>query len=295
MQSYIPRRSFRALIGCILSLLCAVPASRATAAATGCNDCRRGVCYDTAPTTDNVIGSPPRPRIMWTYDGSNVSLKYVTTHMRKVIMKTCAGKEFVAYQVVYITFSPVPDQNQLPIVLPVGSPQVNAYPKAVNGPSTGVWPPPGPYVNVGSNCHAETLGLGAGTAQPPPSTPPPTPPPGATVPTGGEGFWVEDAAPVFTDPCWSRCTTCSEPPPPRPQGAVVVWYVAPEARGQTDHSKGTPLHSATSNGDGTYTSKNGSEAKKSNENESHLDAEYGHEGESKNGKTIHKVVMVRDC
>lgn len=265
-----------------------------------CVNCVNGICQDSAPEADNGTPYTPGTYVMWIGNGSNVSLCYVTVHGRKVILKTCGGKELAVIQIIGYTTTQAKTPSGVPIIYPASSPAVNGYPMAINGPTTGTWPPTTPYRNIGTNCHAEALGVGQGlaggqdaTTHPAPTTPPVVPP--GAVPTTGAGFWVEDPAAAYKDPCWHRCTSCGAPPPPHPAGRVVIWYSAPTTGSQTDHSKGTALHSATSNGNGSYTSKNGASENNSAETETNLDNKYGHEGEVKNGRKIHKVVMVKDC
>lgn len=269
-----------------------------------CTHCVNGICQDTAPAADNNTVIVRKPVTMWVASGNSVALTNVSQVQRKVVLKTCTGLKFEAFQLVGLISVPVrsPVTHQ-PIILPLNAPEVAQHP-AVNGPSTGnPWPPPFPYNNLGTNCHAETLGIGqgqpsgGGATTMPPATPPPPPLPPTNppaVPTTGAGFWLNDPAAAFKDPCWHRCTNCGAPPPNHPAGRVVIWYSAPEGA-QTDHGHGTALHSATSNGNGTYSSKNGASANSSSKTEAELDGQYGAEGTVKDGRKIHKVVMIKDC
>lgn len=269
-----------------------------------CTNCVNGVCYDDPPsaTTDNKLYAG-RPTGGWnSNDNGTVSFNVITPHARKVILHTCGGKKFVVYQVVYCTVQPADIPGTALRTVPQSAPEVSTAP-AVNGPSTGTWPPPPnpPFLTyMATNCHALSTGLGASTSAPTPNIPPPQAPQPASGgytqgPSTSGGFRVEDdgASAVFRDPCWHRCIENCDPPP---TGAVVIWYAAPLGpNGQPDHSKGIALHSATRRQDGEYDSKNGSELNNGPSSKSELDGKYGQAGETKKGTRIYQVTMIRDC
>ena len=268
-----------------------------------CTNCVNGVCYDEPATTDNQLETPNIPIGGWASNGDGtISFYQVYIHARRVTLKTCGGLPFVVRQVMYCTVYQAYIPGTTVHTVAPSNPVVAGTP-AMNGPSTGgPWPPPTnpPFLTyVATNCHAASVGLGPSTGAPLPTTPaPPAPPAGGGTtlgPATGGGYRVESdaASAIFKDPCWARCAGSCFPPP---TGSVVIWYTAPEGpNGQPDHAKGKAMHSATRREDGEYDSKNGSEPDSGPSSKSELDNKYGHDGEKKNGHTIHQVTMVREC
>ena len=74
-----------------------------------------------------------------------------------------------------------------------------------------------------------------------------------------------------------------------------MWYKVPIENGQPNYEKGTATHSATSNGDGTYNSKNGAEGNRPNETMGHLTSTYGAHGSVSGGYMTCMSIKIKDC
>lgn len=150
----------------------------------------------------------------------------------------------------------------------------NPYP--VSGQPPGATPPSlGPTLS--KNCHGVSLGFCPPFSLPPGTPGPPGPStPGAAIPAGGT--WINDPTPVTGGPSRQQ-VECVEPPD---GGVIVMVYCAKELPGPTlpgapplvDPATISAVHSATSNGDGTYTSKNGMREKDGMATEEEAFGEY---------------------
>lgn len=132
--------------------------------------------------------------------------------------------------------------------------------------------PPNISNSCGWNCFAGVTGQGPGALAPNSPVLPPHPT-GASpiVTTGSDGFWLETPKSIVNNPCWEIC----EPQYPEPAGTVIIVYRAKiGVNGSPQSDGGMPEHAVTSNGDGTYKSKNGTAPLKNSATSAEAFGEY---------------------
>lgn len=300
----------------LISVLAAFSAwAHAQQSTPGCLPCVGGVCYANPPgaVTSNELEVLDQRTAWRPMPDGTVCLCRINLIGRKVVLRNCSNLPFVVNQYFYVQVvellsGPI-DPNS---VAGAGGPGT-VPDTGLNGPSTGgPWPPTWPPASVTWNCHSQAIGLGPGTPAPLPASTPPPPSqfPGAEPvnPSGsgsgqggpGGGYFTPDPTDVYRTNCWRDCFVYQIPPPNPPNGppagTVLVWYKAPIENKEPNYSNATPLHSATSNGDGTYTSKNGTEPLRDQESYGHLEQTYGKcDSPDGKGNQIYVLVKRRDC
>ena len=239
-----------------------------------CTNCVGGVCWSSTPTVipsppgngypwaDPLVQSPdgtfeiPNWSIVQRFEGNQWCIYYIDAICRWVRMLNCHGRPFYVWEV-------IGTREELGECFPVPSPDPRLENPAPPGGGAPVVIPAGPSTGSMWNCHAASTGLGPGAPTPPQpqclpaprgsNTTPYTPKP--TVPTGSTGFWDGYGTSITQNPCW-REFEC--PDASAEAGTVVLLWRAPKNRdGSRDTSKARPVHSARSNGNGSYQSKNG--------------------------------------
>ncbi len=242
-----------------------------------CSSCQEGICMDSPPRT--VPMTPPNPgglptvfhndqTLVWKQQGIQWCLYRRTTYCLVLIYKDCDLKDIEIWEPIGYKDEPVSPPNcytPTPGADPLaGNPLRNS---CCNSPGPdGVPTPGGPEIS-GWNCHGYSLGFTPGSPKLPttPVTPAPYMPPGTTpiTPRGSAGGHANNPGPITGSSAYSLMVEgCPEPPPP---GTVVMVYEVPTGKdGKPDQSKRKAVHSATSNGDGTYKTKNGNTAAKPN-------------------------------
>lgn len=262
-----------------------------------CSDCQLGICRSVPPTVagpSSGTGVGPNgiqhgyfdpPVYEWRPIGNNCYRLYVVGYTRQVLIFTdCDGNEIPTYRYLRIFYDPESityceglPVSSLPTIPEVIKNSIHNPPTEVTGPNGPVTGPPIDNWTPGSmvyNCHAVSFGCGPGqipgNALPPPSDLPPLPasqiPPtpviGIPIPQtgGGPGLWINHppatAIPAGAGFGLGECDPVSTPPP---VGHIVLVMCAPRMvpGPVVDYEKAIAVHSSTSNGDGTYKSKNG--------------------------------------
>jgi hypothetical protein len=249
--------------------------------------CTVGICQE--PGT--VVQAPrwaTNWATVWRQEGSVWCLYYIDVAYRVVRKRLCAGGyvdliQMVAYRERLCYCVPAS------LIIPGAGGGTCMNPP----PSPGAPPGPPPPVATGNwNCFAAVTGQGPGAPAPAPG-PVPSPPGGgtATPTTGSDGFWLETAKSVTSNPCW-EAFPCESP---EPAGTVVVLFrAATDSQGQPQTAGASAEHAATANGDGTYTSKNGTAPVKNNAS---ADEAFGEYSQPTNGTTTYRVCYRRkpDC
>ncbi len=234
-----------------------------------CENPRHGVCWDHPSEVGDRLEMEISPIIfVWCEEpvGSGCYCLYQLVRWFRVLKYPLINGQgdVQVRQLAWLEWRKVKDASGEVTYKPAdgGTAPYSNNPDCYNVPAGPGQPPPTyPIGAAESNCH--------GAAMPPvnmPSNPPPTPPPGrpgsvgtpAPNPSTGAVINGDEAEKVISKSGCFEAIECSPPASHPPSGTILMIYTAPKKPdGEPDHGKATPQHSFTSNGDGTYDSKDG--------------------------------------